>query len=107
MMFDGAYWFECNLTPENDSQNIQTYQYDLAHKDDVIFKINNWGDVIFTEGKLSALQSKTNNYILSLTAITVWEAVFGIGDTLKFMALITSKVFSLLSGIFGFLSNVS
>lgn len=47
---------------------------------------------------MELLQSRTNQYILLLTMITVWESVFGIKNTLKNMAFISSSLFNWIAG---------
>ncbi len=94
--FDGVYWVSLNLEPMSKNQDILTFQYDPAHKQDEKYEINHWGNTIFLEGKLATLQNRTNNYILLLTAITVWEAVFGIKDTVKVSLSMLSYLLNLI-----------
>lgn len=90
--FDGVYWISLKLEPSSENQDILTYQHDQTHNQDEKYDINTWGDTIYLEGRLATLQTRTNNYILLLTVITVWEAVFGIKDTLKFILSTLSYV---------------
>lgn len=104
---DGAYWASFDLKPELDTQEVLTYQYDVIHKVDDVYKINKWGNIVFVEGKLASLQTTTNHYILALTAITVWEAIFGIKTSLQWLFLMMSKLLLVMSTIFSSLSNIA
>ncbi len=103
---DGGGWLDANVIPESSNQEIQCYQYDLVHdQDEPVSRLNYWGISFFIEGKLATLQTKTNNYILGLTVITVIEAVFGIKNTLLFIATNLAALFGLLSDFFGWLAS--
>ncbi|EIZ1552234.1 hypothetical protein MOU90_004976, partial [Vibrio parahaemolyticus] len=95
--FDGVYWVCLKLEPSSENQELLTYQHDPSHNQDEKYEINDWGDTIYLEGKLATLQTRTNNYILLLTVITVWEAIFGIKNTLKFLLTSLSFVLGALS----------
>ncbi|ELI0351406.1 TPA: hypothetical protein I7730_24700 [Vibrio vulnificus] len=102
----GGGWFSFDLVPESESQDIQCFQYDLAHEqDEPVSCLNHWGMSFYIEGKLAALQTQTNHYILALTVITVLEAIFGIKNILVYLALQLAKFFGLLSSIFSWLGN--
>ncbi|OXX39632.1 hypothetical protein B9J90_00035 [Vibrio sp. V09_P4A23P171] len=75
---DGSCWFSCEIVPDDVQQEVFTYQYDKQHDKDISYRLNRWGAPIYVEGKLASLQTRTNNYILILTVITVLEAIFGI-----------------------------
>jgi len=105
---DGGGWLNVNVEPESSDQEIQCYQYDLAHeKDEPVSGLNYWGISFFIEGKLATLQTKTNNYILGLTVITVIEAVFGIKNTLLFLATNLAVLFGLLAELFSWLASLT
>lgn len=103
---DGAYWFQMEISPEDKGQKIRTYQFDKIHAQDEFHEVNKWGDVLFIESKSAYLQTKTNHYILALTFITVWEAIFGIKDSLQWFSLIISKLFFYTSDILLSISSI-
>ncbi|EKA3118482.1 hypothetical protein OKZ60_001605 [Vibrio alginolyticus] len=102
---DGSCWFSCQIIPDDVQQEVFTYQYDKQHDKDISYRLNQWGAPIYVEGKLASLQTRTNNYILILTIITVLEAIFGIKDMLVMGARLLAYLFSLLSELFGYLST--
>ncbi|WP_373017602.1 hypothetical protein [Thiomicrorhabdus sp.] len=102
---DGGYWYSMKLSPAATNQDIVTHQFDPYHGTDEKYGTNEWGEIIYVEGKLATLQSRTNHYILILTAITVWEAIFGIGDSLKWFAQNLSILFLYLSNLFEYISS--
>ncbi|ELA9304476.1 hypothetical protein QUO07_001641 [Vibrio parahaemolyticus] len=103
---DGSCWFSTVITPESSEQEIFTYQYDESHDQDAPFDLNRWGCTIYVEGKATALQAKTNNYILLLTLITVLEAVFGLTNMLKFTSETLGTIFSSISRLFLYLASI-
>ncbi|MEZ8531512.1 hypothetical protein AB9R81_00030 [Vibrio cyclitrophicus] len=103
---DGSCWFSTDITPESSEQEIHTFQYDENHDQDAPFDLNKWGCTIYVEGKATALQAKTNKYILILTLITVLEAVFGLTNILKFLSGTLGTIFSSIAGFFLFLANI-
>lgn len=103
---DGGSWGEFKLVPESKKQEVKCYQFDKFHdQDEPCDGINSWGNSFFVEGKLAALQTKTNNYILALTIITVLEAVFGIKDILILFASFLAIIFSSLGEFFEYLAK--
>ncbi|WP_455295065.1 hypothetical protein [Vibrio parahaemolyticus] len=100
---DGSCWFSCEIVPDDVQQEVFTYQYDKQHDKDISYRLNRWGAPIYVEGKLASLQTRTNNYILILTVITVLEAIFGIKNMLLMEVRILAYLFSYLSELFGYL----
>jgi len=73
---------------------IKTYQYDEFHKKDNLLQKNNcWLSPIFLQGELEILQQRTNELILALTIITVYESVIGLKTTLSYMAALAGHFF--------------
>ncbi|MGF1771482.1 hypothetical protein L4C42_04130 [Vibrio wakamikoensis] len=105
---DGGGWLGVDLVSDADDQEVQTYQYDLALKQDEVYDTKNkWGTSFYIEGKLATLQSKTNNYILVLTAMTVLEAVFGIKAILVFLLAQLAEFFGGISKFFSWLGSLT
>ncbi|EPW4779007.1 hypothetical protein ACWLRU_004512 [Vibrio parahaemolyticus] len=104
----GGGWVNLKLTPDSDTQQIQCHQYNPDHKNDEKFLgVNEWGISFFIEGKLAALQTRTNNYILALTIITVLEAVFGIKNMLIASVSSLARLFGSISDFFEYLSKLT
>ena len=104
---DGSCWFCSDISPESEEQEIFTFQYDQNHNQDAPYgKANKWGCIVYVEGKASALQAKTNEYILFLTLVTVLEAVFGLTNILKAASELLGTVFSLIAQLFWFLASL-
>jgi hypothetical protein len=87
----GATWIKCKFIPSKEDVVIKTHQYDENHQvDEPYVEEGAWGESSFIQGQLELLQANTNIQILTLTCITVLEAIFGLKNIL-------SKVFSTLS----------
>ena len=100
---EGMQWCYVDIEPKNNNHLFITYQYDANHKRIVRYSDyeddnNKWMDHMYIQKKMELLQSRTNQYILLLTMITVWESVFGIKNTLKNMAFISSSLFNWIAG---------
>lgn len=92
----GSATIDAALIPQ-DEQTIRTYQYDEFHNTDNIYgKANSWKNFIFIQGELEILQQRTNELILALTIITVYESVIGIKASLIFLMGVLAKIFILL-----------
>ncbi|WP_421205203.1 hypothetical protein [Aeromonas enteropelogenes] len=96
---EGALWSYALIVPQSDEFKFETYQYNPHHKkynyhgmdhDDNI----NWMESIYIQKKMELLQAKTNNYILALTIISVWESIFGIKDTIVNILINMAKLLS-------------
>ncbi|WP_421268616.1 hypothetical protein [Aeromonas veronii] len=84
---EGALWAYALIEPENNNYEFETYQYNPYHNKHTYngmdeYNESNWMDNIYIQKKVELLQAKTNNYILILTIISVWESIFGIKKTL-------------------------
>ncbi|WP_046007490.1 hypothetical protein [Pseudoalteromonas rubra] len=99
IFLEGMQWCYLSIHPKSEGKYFETYQFDESHNRVVKFYIdeednNNWMDHVYIQKKMELLQSRTNNYILLLTLVTVWESIFGIKNSLKSLAVILSLVFS-------------
>ena len=88
VFLEGMQWAEVTIEPNDECKYFETYQYDEKHNKVTKYydneeDKNEWIDSIYIQKKVELLQSRTNNYILLLTVITVWESLFGIKDTVK------------------------
>jgi hypothetical protein len=73
---------------------IKTYQYDEFHKkDNICPHAGQWMNAIFLQGELEILQQRTNELILALTIITVYESIVGLKPTLNFIINIFAHFF--------------
>ncbi|MFM4843429.1 hypothetical protein ACEUDP_01640 [Aeromonas caviae] len=84
---EGAQWAYALIKPQGENYEFETYQYNAYHdKNTKYYGLTadsaNWMDSIYIQKKMELLQEKTNNYILTLTIISVWESIFGIKETL-------------------------
>ncbi|WP_105199087.1 hypothetical protein [Pseudoalteromonas sp. T1lg10] len=100
---EGMQWCYVDIEPKDNSHFFVTYQYDANHKRIVRYSEyeddnNKWIDHMYIQKKMELLQSRTNQYILLLTVITVWESVFGIKNTIKNLAFIFSTLFNWIAG---------
>lgn len=88
IFLEGMQWAQIDIIPNDKNVHFETYQFDDHHQ---LIKLysnceedeNSWMDTIYIQKKMELLQSRTNNYILLLTALTVWESLFGIKATVK------------------------
>ncbi|MCH1923862.1 hypothetical protein L9G74_04890 [Shewanella sp. C32] len=99
IFLEGMQWCYLTVVPKDEDKYFETYQFDDSQKKSIKFGIdeeddNNWMDHLYIQKKMELLQSRTNNYILLLTLVTVWESVFGIKDSLKNLAEILSLFFN-------------
>lgn len=71
----GMAWFECDVKPINDNQQIKTYQKNL---EDELYESspNEWGDFFLIKGEMERHQKNTNKLITLLTLLTLLEGVF-------------------------------
>lgn len=98
---EGSLSLSCHLSPENDAEDIQTYQHHKDHDfDEPYSKLNEWWQDYYCQGQQQLLQTRTNNLILILTIITVVEAIFGLKQVLKFFSYLFASAFGFLSAIF-------
>lgn len=98
VFLEGMQWAEIDIEPKDNGYYFETHQFDESHNKvtkyfDTDEDKNEWMDSIYIQKKIELLQSKTNNYILLLTVITVWESVFGIKDTLRNLINLLSNGF--------------
>lgn len=82
---EGSIGTDCTLTPDNENEQIMTYQYHRDHDFDEQYKINEWWHDYYCQSQQQLLQTKTNNLILGLTVITVIEAILGLKESLKWV----------------------
>lgn len=102
VFLEGMQWAEVDIEPKEEIYYFETHQFDEKHNTvkkyyDTEEDKNEWMDSIYIQKKIELLQSKTNNYILLLTIITVWESVFGIKDTLRNIVNLFASVLVFLS----------
>lgn len=102
VFLEGMQWAVIDIEPKDSSYYFETYQFDERHNKvkkyfDTDEDKNQWMDSIYIQKKIELLQSKTNNYILLLTIITVWESVFGIKETLRCFAAFFALCFGFIS----------
>lgn len=88
IFLEGMQWAKINIIPNDEDVHFETYQFDDQHQLTILYtdceeEENSWMDTIYIQKKMELLQSRTNNYILLLTALTVWESLFGIKATVK------------------------
>lgn len=88
IFLEGMQWAKIDIVPNDKKIHFETYQFDDHHQltnlySDCEEEENSWMDTIYIQKKMELLQSRTNNYILLLTALTVWESLFGIKATVK------------------------
>jgi hypothetical protein len=99
IFLEGIQWCYLHIEPKDDDKCFITHQFDEHHNITSPLFIddednNNWLEQIYIQKKMELLQSRTNQYILLLTMITVWESIFGIKDTLKNLSTILSGMFN-------------
>lgn len=92
--FKGTASVEAKVLPNETTRTIVTYQRDEIHgTDDTCDRTNSWVDILYIQGELELIQKKTNDLILWLTIITVWESIFGLNKTI--MKILTALHFIL------------
>jgi len=85
--FKGGAWVDVRIKATDQDNKIHTFQYDSLHNKDAFYeKDESWGNLIYVQGELEIAQQKTNLLILTLTLVTVIEAVFGMKKTLVAIA---------------------
>ncbi|OZS42378.1 hypothetical protein [Photobacterium sanguinicancri] len=111
LYLDGMLWAYLELEPTEENATFTTYQID--EKTGVVSKYhdsdddnNKWMCEIYVQKRMELLQSRTNNYILALTIITVWESVFGLKNTLKLIVNALSSSLFYLSKMITWLGNL-
>ncbi|MGR1197696.1 hypothetical protein [Aeromonas hydrophila] len=86
---DGPMWAYLSISAKEDSKSFQCFQVDSGHNTNTscthmhMSNDANWMECIYIQKKMEILQARTNHYILILTILTSWEALFGINDTFK------------------------
>ena len=96
---EGVQWSYIDIKPNEEDKVFITHQFDKHHNKTTKFWVddeddNRWMDQVYIQKKMELLQSRTNQYILLLTIVTVWESIFGIKDTLKNFATLLSIIFT-------------
>jgi hypothetical protein len=96
----------CSLTPDRENETIHTYQHHKGHGEDELYdKPNEWWQDFYCQSQQQLLQTRTNNLILLLTTVTVIEAIFGLKESLKFVASIIALSFSKIGWVFSWLAS--
>lgn len=105
---DGVLWMFVDLEPEHAGVKVVTFQKDPKtglvskfHDDDEDY--NKWMSEIYIQKRMELLQARTNNYILLLTIVTVWQSIFGLKETLITLFAFASAIFRGLSEFFTWL----
>jgi hypothetical protein len=107
---NGAIWAFIHIRPVNSAQTFQTHQHNPYHNTDSICyetaKGDNWYDTVYVQDKMELLQNRTNNYILALKVISVWESLFGINKTLALAFTSIAKILELIGSGFSYMANL-
>lgn len=107
---NGALWAFLYIKPANSNQTFTTHQHNPYHNTNAIcFETkegDNWYDTVYVQDKMELLQNRTNNYILALTVISVWESLFGINKTLSFTFTSIAKLLGLIGNGFNYMANL-
>ena len=94
---EGILWAHLKIESAKQGQIINAYQHNPHHNiDSICHPIkdgSNWYDIVYVQDKMELLQNRTNNYILALTIISVWESLFGIKSTLSRLFSISASTF--------------
>jgi hypothetical protein len=103
---EGSVSTRCTLVPDKTGEIIHTYQHHRDHDADELFpKPNEWWHDYYCQSQQQLLQTKTNNLILLLTTITVIEAIFGLKESLKYIASIVAWGLSKVEWLFTWLAS--
>ncbi|MCL1119858.1 hypothetical protein N7V09_05165 [Shewanella seohaensis] len=107
---EGVLWVYIELEPELSNVKYITFQKDS--KTGIVNKYhsgenddNRWMDEIYVQKRMELLQARTNNYILLLTIVTVWQSIFGLKETITSLFSFVSHLFMWLSDFFSWLKG--
>ncbi|EPP5340418.1 hypothetical protein ACUSRM_004581 [Vibrio alginolyticus] len=108
---EGIQWAEILIEPKADDCHFKTYQYEAHHNRTTAFSdsdedLNKWMDSIYIQKRSELLQARTNQYILILTFITVWESVIGLSESLKALSVGLEFLLSNAAKFFGYLGSL-
>ncbi|WP_426696707.1 hypothetical protein ACP6EV_14905 [Aeromonas hydrophila] len=108
---EGALWAFANIKTQDDKHAFEVYQFNPYHKADALLTVAsnstyNWIESIYIQKKMELLQAKTNNYILGLTIVSVWESLFGIKETVVNVLSYTSKLLNILGVATQYIANL-
>ncbi|OOE36190.1 hypothetical protein BZG05_01530 [Salinivibrio kushneri] len=108
---EGIQWAEIIIEPKVENCQFKTYQYEAHHNRTIAFSnseddLNKWMDSIYIQKRSELLQARTNQYILVLTLITVWESVIGLSETLKAISTGLEFLLSNAAKFFGYLGSL-
>jgi hypothetical protein len=103
---EGSISTSCILVPDKSGEKIHTYQHHRDHDIDELYaKPNKWWHDYYCQSQQQLLQTRTNNLILLLTTVTVIEAIFGLKESLKFIAGIVAWSLSKVEWLFAWLAS--